>query len=109
MYLDKYEVVGILKSGMKTTFLKGDKSSIISADDDVLIPVMSIESMKAQGIDYPTSLIYADDKSDLAAINDYAAENGMNTYNFISADETRQLIDLGSAKAEDFAHRRSHQ
>ena len=100
LYLDKYEVVGILKSGMKTTFLKGDKSSIISADDDVFIPVMSIESMKAQGIDYPTSLIYADDKSDLAAINDYAAENGMNTYNFISADETRQLIDLVSAKAD---------
>lgn len=100
LYLDKYEVVGILKSGMKTTFLQGDKSSVVSADDDVFIPVMSIESMKAQGIDYPTSLIYADDKSDLAAINDYAAENGMNTYNFISADETRQLIDLVSAKAD---------
>lgn len=100
LYLDKYEVVGILKSGMKTTFLKGDKSSIVSVDDDVFIPVMSIESMKSQGIDYPTSLIYADDKSDLAAINDYAAENGMNTYNFISADETRQLIDLVSAKAD---------
>lgn len=100
LYLNKYEVVGILKSGMKTTFLKGDKSSIVSVDDDVFTPVMSIESMKAQGIDYPTSLIYADDKSDLAAINDYAAENGMNTYNFISADETRQLIDLVSTKAD---------
>lgn len=100
LYLDKYEVVGILKSGMKTTFLQGDKSSIVSVDDDVFTPVMSIESMKAQGIDYPTSLIYADDKSDLAAINDYAAENGMNTYNFISADETRQLIDLVSTKAD---------
>ncbi len=100
LHLDKYEVVGILKSGMKTTFLQGDKSSIVSVDDDVFTPVMSIESMKAQGIDYPTSLIYADDKSDLAAINDYAAENGMNTYNFISADETRQLIDLVSAKAD---------
>lgn len=100
LYLDKYEVVGILKSGMKTTFLQGDKSSVVSVDDDVFTPVMSIESMKAQGIDYPTSLIYADDKSDLAAINDYAAENGMNTYNFISADETRQLIDLVSAKAD---------
>ena len=100
LYLDKYEVVGILKSGMKTTFLQGDKSSVVSADNKVFTPVMSIESMKAQGIDYPTSLIYADDKSDLAAINDYAAENGMNTYNFISADETRQLIDLVSAKAD---------
>lgn len=100
LYLDKYEVVGILKSGMKTTFLKGDKSSVVSADNKVFTPVMSIESMKAQGIDYPTSLIYADDKSDLAAINDYAAENGMNTYNFISADETRQLIDLVSTKAD---------
>lgn len=100
LYLDKYEVVGILKSGMKTTFLQGDKSSIVSVDDDVFTPVMSIERMKAQGIDYPTSLIYADDKSDLAAINDYAAENGMNTYNFISADETRQLIDLVSTKAD---------
>lgn len=99
LYLDKYEVVGILKSGMKTTFLKGDKSSVVSADNKVFTPVMSIESMKAQGIDYPTSLIYADDKSDLAAINDYAAENGMNTYNFISADETRKLIDLVSTKA----------
>ena len=100
LYLDKYEVVGILKSGMKTTFLQGDKSSVVSADNKVFTPVMSIESMKAQGIDYPTSLIYADDKSDLAAINDYAAENGMNTYNFISADETRQLIDLVSTKAD---------
>lgn len=100
LYLDKYEVVGILKSGMKTTFLQGDKSSVVSADNKVFTPVMSIESMKAQGIDYPTSLIYADDKSDLAAINDYAAENGMNTYNFISADETRQLIDLVFAKAD---------
>lgn len=99
LYLDKYEVVGILKSGMKTTFLQGDKSSVVSADNKVFTPVMSIESMKAQGIDYPTSLIYADDKSDLAAINDYAAENGMNTYNFISADETRKLIDLVSTKA----------
>ena len=100
LYLDKYEVVGILKSGMKTTFLQGDKSSVIPADNDIFIPVMSIESMKAQGVDYPTSLIYADDKSNLAAINDYAAENGMNAYNFISADETRQLIDLVSAKAD---------
>lgn len=46
LYLDKYEVVGILKSGMKTTFLKGDKSSVVSADNKVFTPVMSIESTR---------------------------------------------------------------
>lgn len=100
LYLDKYEVVGILKSGMKTTVLQGDKSTVFSADKDVFTPVMSIRSMKAQNLDYLIDLIYCDDKSDLAAINDYASENGMNAYNFISAEETKQLIDTVSEKAD---------
>lgn len=82
-YLDKYEIVGILKPGQYTYWTYSDMEAT-SVDTAVYMPIMSTEFLKENGIDYPTQLIFAENKNALSAINEKAAELGIYGYNFIS-------------------------
>lgn len=85
-YLDKYEIVGILKSGQYTYWIYSDMEAT-SVDTAVYMPIMSTEFLKENGIDYPTQLIFAENKNALSAINEKAAELGIYGYNFISIND----------------------
>lgn len=85
-YLDKYEIVGILKSGQYTYWMYSDMA-VTSVDTAVYMPIMSTEFLKENGIDYPTQLIFAENKNALSAINEKAAELGIYGYNFISIND----------------------
>lgn len=85
-YLDKYEIVGILKSGQYTYWMYSDME-VTSVDTAVYMPIMSTEFLKENGIDYPTQLIFAENKNALSAINEKAAELGIYGYNFISIND----------------------
>lgn len=85
-YLDKYEIVGILKSGQYTYWMYSDMEAT-SVDTAVYMPIMSTEFLKENGIDYPTQLIFAENKNALSAINEKAAELGIYGYNFISIND----------------------
>lgn len=50
--------------------------------------------MKENNFDCPTRLIYAENKAELKAINDYAEEHGVYPFNFISLAETKQVIEM---------------
>lgn len=92
MYLDKYKVVGILKGDQYTINLEGEKSRPVSTDLDKLFPVKSLSCMIQNHYEYPSSLIYSDDKAQLKAINDYAEKLGIYPFNFISLSGTKQII-----------------
>lgn len=85
-YLDKYEIVGILKPGQYTYWTYSDMEAT-SVDTAVYMPIMSTEFLKENGIDYPTQLIFAENKNALSAINEKAAELGIYGYNFISIND----------------------
>ena len=85
-YLDKYEIVGILKPGQYTYWMYSDMEAT-SVDTAVYMPIMSTEFLKENGIDYPTQLIFAESKNALSAINEKAAELGIYGYNFISIND----------------------
>lgn len=85
-YLDKYEIVGILKPGQYTYWMYSDMEAT-SVDTAVYMPIMSTEFLKENGIDYPTQLIFAENKNALSAINEKAAELGIYGYNFISIND----------------------
>ncbi len=85
-YLDKYEIVGILKPGQYTYWMYSDMEAT-SVDTAVYMPIMSTEFLKENGIDYPTQLIFAENKNALSAINEKAAELGIYCYNFISIND----------------------
>lgn len=85
-YLDKYEIVGILKPGQYIYWMYSDMEAA-SVDTAVYMPIMSKEFLKENGIDYPTQLIFAENKSALSAINEKAAELGIYGYNFISIND----------------------
>lgn len=85
-YLDKYEIVGILKSGQYTYWMYSDMEAT-SVDTAVYMPIMSTQFLKENGIDYPTQLIFAENKNALSAINEKAAELGIYGYNFISIND----------------------
>lgn len=85
-YLDKYEIVGILKSGQYTYWMYSDMEAT-SVDTAVYMPIMSTEFLKENGIYYPTQLIFAENKNALSAINEKAAELGIYGYNFISIND----------------------
>lgn len=85
-YLDKYEIVGILKPGQYIYWMYSDMEAA-SVDTAVYMPIMSTEFLKENGIDYPTQLIFAENKSALSAINEKAAELGIYGYNFISIND----------------------
>lgn len=85
-YLDKYEIVGILKPGQYTYWMCSDMEAT-SVDTAVYMPIMSTEFLKENGIDYPTQLIFAENKNALSAINEKAAELGIYGYNFISIND----------------------
>lgn len=85
-YLDKYEIVGILKPGQYTYWMYSDME-VTSVDTAVYMPIMSTEFLKENGIDYPTQLIFAENKNALSAINEKAAELGIYGYNFISIND----------------------
>ena len=85
-YLDKYEIVGILKPGQYTYWMYSDMEAT-SVDTAVYMPIMSTEFLKENGIDYPTQLIFAENKNTLSAINEKAAELGIYGYNFISIND----------------------
>lgn len=86
-YLDKYEIVGILKSGQYTYMISSGDMAVTSVDTAVYMPIMSTEFLKENGIDYPTQLIFAENKNALSAINEKAAELGIYGYNFISIND----------------------
>lgn len=86
-YLDKYEIVGILKPGQYTYMVSYGDMEATSVDTTVYMPIMSKEFLKENGIDYPTQLIFAENKSALSAINEKAAELGIYGYNFISIND----------------------
>ncbi len=92
MYLDKYKVVGILKSGQEIINLAGEKSRPVSTDLDKFFPVKNLSCMRQNHYEYPSSLIYSDNKAQLKAINDYAEKLGMYPFNFISLSGTKQMI-----------------
>ena len=85
-YLDKNEIVGILKPGQYTYWMYSDMEAT-SVDTAVYMPIMSTEFLKENGIDYPTQLIFAENKNALSAINEKAAELGIYGYNFISIND----------------------
>ncbi len=85
-YLDKYEIVGILKPGQYTYWMYSDMEAT-SVDTAVYMPIMGKEFLKENGIDYPTQLIFAENKNALSAINEKAAELGIYGYNFISIND----------------------
>lgn len=85
-YLDKYEIVGILKPGQYTYWMYSDMEAT-SVGTAVYMPIMSTEFLKENGIDYPTQLIFAENKNALSAINEKAAELGIYGYNFISIND----------------------
>ena len=85
-YLDKYEIVVILKPGQYTYWMYSDMEAT-SVDTAVYMPIMSTEFLKENGIDYPTQLIFAENKNALSAINEKAAELGIYGYNFISIND----------------------
>lgn len=85
-YLDKYEIVGILKPGQYTYWMYSDMEAT-SVDTAVYMPIMSTEFLKENDIDYPTQLIFAENKNALSAINEKAAELGIYGYNFISIND----------------------
>lgn len=85
-YLDKYEIVGILKSGQYTYWMYSDMEAT-SVDTAVYMPITSTDFLKENGIDYPTQLIFAENKNALSAINEKAAELGIYGYNFISIND----------------------
>lgn len=85
-YLDKYEIVGILKPGQYAYWMYSDMEAT-SVDTAVYMPIMGKEFLNENGIDYPTLLIFADNKSALSAINEKAAELGIYGYNFISIND----------------------
>ena len=85
-YLDKYEIVGILKPGQYTYWMYSDMDAT-SVDTAVYMPIMSKEFLKENGIDYPTQLIFAENKNALSAINEKAAELGIYGYNFVSLND----------------------
>lgn len=85
-YLDKYEIVGILKPGQYAYWMYSDMEAT-SVDTAVYMPIMSKEFLNGNGIDYPTQLIFAENKSALSAINEKAAELGIYGYNFISIND----------------------
>lgn len=85
-YLDKYEIVGILKPGQYTYWMYSDMEAT-SVDTAVYMPIMSTEFLKENGIDYPTQLIFAENKNALSATNEKAAELGIYGYNFISIND----------------------
>lgn len=85
-YLDKYEIVGILKPGQYTYWMYSDMEAT-SVDTAVYMPIMSTEFLKENGIDYPAQLIFAENKNALSAINEKAAELGIYGYNFISIND----------------------
>ena len=86
-YLDKYEIVGILKSGQYTYMISSGDMAVTSVDTAVYMPIMSTEFLKENCIDYPTQLIFAENKNALSAINEKAAELGIYGYNFISIND----------------------
>lgn len=86
-YLDKYEIVGILKPGQYTYMVSYGDMEATSVDTTVYMPIMSKEFLKENGIDYPTLLIFAENKNALSAINEKAAELGIYGYNFISIND----------------------
>lgn len=92
MYLGKYEVVGILKEGQRIINLAGELSKPFYVDSFVFLPVKSLECMKENDFDYPTQLIYAEEKAELKAINDYAEELDIYPYNFVSLEGTKRII-----------------
>lgn len=61
--------------------------AVTSVDTAVYMPIMSTEFLKENGIDYPTQLIFAENKNALSAINEKAAELGIYGYNFISIND----------------------
>lgn len=85
-YLDKYEIVGILKPGQYTYWMYSDMEAT-SVDTAVYMPIIGKEFLKENGIDYPTQLIFAENKNALSAINEKAAELGIYGYNFISIND----------------------
>lgn len=85
-YLDKYEIVGILKPGQYTYWMYSDMEAT-SVDTAVYMPIMSTEFLKENDIDYPTQLIFAENKNALSAISEKAAELGIYGYNFISIND----------------------
>lgn len=85
-YLDKYEIVGILKPGQYAYWMYSDMEAT-SVDTAVYMPIMGKEFLNENGIDYPTLLIFADNKSALSAINEKAAELGIYGYNFVSIND----------------------
>lgn len=92
LYLGKYKVVGILKGDQYTINLAGEKSRPVSTELDKLFPVKSLPCMKQNHYEYPCSLIYAENKAELMAINEYAEKIGMYPFNFISLGGTKQMI-----------------
>ena len=94
MYLGKYEVVGILREGQQIINLVGELSQPFDVDSFAFLPVKSLQCMKENNFDYPTQLIYTEDKSELKVINDYAEELGIYPFNFVSLDGTKQIINI---------------
>lgn len=94
MYLGKYEVVGILNEGQQIINLVGELSQPFYVDSFVFLPVKSLKCMKENNFDYPTQLIYAEDKAELKAINDYAEELDIYPYNFVSLEGTKKIISI---------------
>lgn len=86
-YLDKYEIVGILKPGQYTYMVSYGDMEATSVDTAVYMPIMGTGFLKENGIDYPTQLIFAENKNALSAINEKAAELGIYGYNFISIND----------------------
>lgn len=86
-YLDKYEIVGILKPGQYTYMVSYGDMEATSIDTAVYMPIMGTGFLKENGIDYPTQLIFAENKNALSAINEKAAELGIYGYNFISIND----------------------
>lgn len=86
-YLDKYEIVGILKPRQYTHMVSYGDMEATSVDTAVYMPIMGTGFLKENGIDYTTQLIFAENKNALSAINEKAAELGIYGYNFISIND----------------------
>lgn len=91
-FLDKYEIVGILPPSCHIYVAYSITDNVkVSADDMVFLPLMNASCLRENYIDYPSQLIFANDKSELSAINSKAAELNKYGYNFISLSELAKL------------------
>ncbi len=93
MYKGKYEIVGFIDQNSSMMLPGGEGSRPLPLYNEKYIPVKSLSFMKENGFDYPTTLIYTEDKAELRKINEYAEKLGMYPYLFASYAETKAIID----------------